>query len=307
MCTKRTVYNILNDGRINWQRLSCLLAQRVITGLAQWLDARKSGALIIDDTLISRLNAKQTELLANTFDHDRQRYLKGYRGLTLAWSNGQLVLPVTTAVLSSQKARNRVGTPAKTLDQRTLAGQRRAQAMRPMPAVALELIKQARANGLKAKYVLFDSWFTSPKMFAALNDQKLIGIGMLKRTKKIYYRYRGRQYTVKTLYQYLRQSHRQPRADYLYSCVVQADTAKLPLRLVIVAKRHCANDYLVLATTKTNLTPAAIIQLYSRRWQIENYFKAAKQYLRLDQTQIQDYDGLCAHMAVTMMTYDLLA
>lgn len=307
MCTKRTVYNILNDGRINWQRLSCLLAQRVITGLAQWLDARKSGALIIDDTLISRLNAKQTELLANTFDHDRQRYLKGYRGLTLAWSNGQLVLPVTTAVLSSQKARNRVGTPAKTLDQRTLAGQRRAQAMRPMPAVALELIKQARANGLKAKYVLFDSWFTSPKMFAALNDQKLIGIGMLKRTKKIYYRYRGRQYTVKTLYQYLRQSHRQPRADYLYSCVVQAATAKLPLRLVFVAKRHCANDYLVLATTKTNLTPAAIIQLYSRRWQIENYFKAAKQYLRLDQTQIQDYDGLCAHMAVTMMTYDLLA
>lgn len=227
--------------------------------------------------------------------------------MTLAWSNGQLVLPVTTAVLSSQKARNRVGTPAKTLDQRTLAGQRRAQAMRPMPAVALELIKQARANGLKAKYVLFDSWFTSPKMFAALNDQKLIGIGMLKRTKKIYYRYRGRQYTVKTLYQYLRQSHRQPRADYLYSCVVQAATAKLPLRLVFVAKRHCANDYLVLATTKTNLTPAAIIQLYSRRWQIENYFKAAKQYLRLDQTQIQDYDGLCAHMAVTMMTYDLLA
>lgn len=157
MCTKRTVYNILNDGRINWQRLSCLLAQRVITGLAQWLDARKSGALIVDDTLISRLNAKQTELLANTFDHDRQRYLKGYRGLTLAWSNGQLVLPVTTAVLSSQKARNRVGTPAKTLDQRTLAGQRRAQAMRPMPAIALELIMQARANGLKAKYVLFDS------------------------------------------------------------------------------------------------------------------------------------------------------
>ncbi|WP_334683537.1 hypothetical protein [Loigolactobacillus coryniformis] len=101
MCTKRTVYNNLKDGRINWQRLSCSLAQRVITGLAQKIDARKSGALIIDDTLISRLNAKQTELLANTFDHDRQHYLKGYRGLTLAWRNDQLVLPVTTAVLSS--------------------------------------------------------------------------------------------------------------------------------------------------------------------------------------------------------------
>ncbi|WP_417466449.1 transposase [Loigolactobacillus coryniformis] len=187
------------------------------------------------------------------------------------------------------------------MGQCTLAGKRRAQAMRAIPAVALELIKQVRANGIKAKYVLFDSWFASPKMFAALNDQKLIGIGLFKRTKKIYYRYRGRQYTVKTRYQRLRQSHRQQRADYLYSCVIQTATTKLPLRLVFVAKRHCANDYLVLATTQTKLTPAAIIKLYRRRWQIENYFKAAKQYLRLDQTQIQDYDGLCAHMAVTIM------
>ena len=307
MCTKRTIYNILNDGRINWQRLSCLLAQRVITGLAQLIDSRRSGAIIVDDTLISRLNAKQTELLANTFDHDQQQHLKGYRGLTLAWSNGQIILPVTTAVLSSQKSRNRVGKPAKTLDQRTLAGQRRAQAMRAMPAVVLELLQQVRANGIKARYVLFDSWFASPKMFAALKRQHLIGIGMLKRTKKTYYRYRGRQYTVRTLYQRLRQSSRHPRANYLYSCVVKADTAKLPLRLVFVAKRHQANNYLVLATTQINLTPAAIIKLYSRRWQIENYFKAAKQYLRLDQTQIQDYDGLCAHMCLSMMTYDLLA
>ena len=50
-----------------------------------------------------------------------------------------------------------------------------------------------------------------------------------------------------------------------------------------------------------------IIQLYGRRWQIETYFKAAKQYLCFDKTQVQNYDGLCGHLAIVMMTYDLLA
>lgn len=308
-CTKRTIYNVLDDGRINWQRLSCQLAQRVIASLTKRLDARHSGALIVDDTLIPRLSAKQTELLTNAFDHDKNRLLTGFRGLTIAWSNSQLVLPVTTAVLSSKKASNRVGASAATLDRRTLAGQRRAQAMQELPTVSLALIKQALANGIKAKYVLFDSWFTSPKLLLALKRLDLVGIGMLKRTKKSYFRYWGRQYTIPDLYRHLRRSSRPTHPHYLYSCIVKAERSgvALPIKLVFVTKAHRGNDYLVLATTDTTLTPTKIIDLYTRRWQIENYFRAAKQYLRLAAVRFQDYDGLCAHMAITMMAYDLLA
>ena len=35
-----------------------------------------------------------------------------------------------------------------------------------------------------------------------------------------------------------------------------------------------------------------INQAAGRRWQIECYFKVAKQYLQFDQTQVQSYDGL---------------
>lgn len=64
---------------------------------------------------------------------------------------------------------------------------------------------------------------------------------------------------------------------------------------------------MVLATTKLSLKPAEIIQMYGRRWQIECYFKVAKQYLQFDQTQIQSYDGLCGHLAMVMLSYDILA
>ncbi|WP_392389756.1 hypothetical protein [Lacticaseibacillus rhamnosus] len=52
---------------------------------------------------------------------------------------------------------------------------------------------------------------------------------------------------------------------------------------------------MVLATTKTNLRPERMIQMYGRCWQIEGYFKVTKQYLRFDETQVRGYDGLCAH------------
>ena len=64
---------------------------------------------------------------------------------------------------------------------------------------------------------------------------------------------------------------------------------------------------MVLATTQTKLRPEEIVQLYGRRWQIETYFKTSKQYLTLDKSQAQSYDGQCGYIAVTAITYDLLA
>ena len=209
--------------------------------------------------------------------------------------------------MSSGKAENQLG-PCLKNDQRTLAGQRRNQARTKMNEAAVDLVSQALQNGVPAQYVLFDSWYSSPKMFDLINQLGLDGVGMLKRSKKVYYRYRKRLYSVKTLYQRLQTEGRKSKegATYQYSCVVES-LSGVELKLVFVSNRHHANNYLVLATTKTSLRPNEIIQLYGRRWQIETYFKAAKQYLRFDQTQVQKYDGLCGHLAMVMMTYDLLA
>lgn len=77
--------------------------------------------------------------------------------------------------------------------------------------------------------------------------------------------------------------------------------------MVFVAKKGQRNQYLVLATTQLAIRPTEIVQLYARRWQIETYFKAAKQFLALNSSRIQSYDGQCGYVAVTMITYDLLA
>lgn len=62
----------------------------------------------------------------------------------------------------------------------------------------------------------------------------------------------------------------------------------------------------MLAITDMVLRPNQVVKLYQRCWQIEGYFKTAKQYLRLTKTRMQDYDALCGHTALVMITYDFL-
>ena len=184
--TSRTVRNNLNDGRINWQRLICQVGSHLIKHLRPFIDRRRRLALIIDDTLFSREYATQTELLARVFDHDKQLYIKGYRALTLGWSDANTFLPINFALMSSKKPQNVLGKSAKTTDQRTIAGRRRRQAQQKMNLVSLQLVKQALANGVLADYVLFDSWYSSPKMFYELTKLGLNGVGMLKKLFSIF-------------------------------------------------------------------------------------------------------------------------
>lgn len=306
-CTK-TVRNCLNDAHTNWQRLVQLVALRLINYVSHFAEAHRAQALILDDSLFKREFSKHTELLARVFDHDHQCYYRGFRALTLGWSDGNTFMPLSFALMSSANSQNRLGT-VRPCDGRTLAAKRRHQAQRKMNDVALDLIDEAVKAGTKAKYVLFDSWFTSPHMFAALLNRGLFGVGMLKRTEKVYFRYRKRQMNVKSLYQLLRRSNWPTHKGYLYSPVVQfeVDGASIPVKLVFVTNRGNDNQYLVLGTTKTGLRPEEIVQMYGRRWQIEGFFKVGKQYLQFDHTQVQSYDGLCGHLAMVMLSYDILA
>ncbi|MBS4872758.1 transposase [Lactobacillus kalixensis] len=305
----RTARNVLNDGRINWQKLLCLVAAKLISILKPVIDKRRRLAFIVDDTLMSRAFSKKTELLAKVYDHDKHEFLTGYRGLTLGWSDGNTFLPVNFALMSTKKKSNLIGSKPITTDERSIAGRRRLQAKRQMNDVTVELINQALKSGVPAKYVLFDSWFTSPRMFWLLKQLGLDGLGMIKKSSKVYYSYRHRLYDIKGLYDHLAASKICKKNHYLYSSVViaQYQGHEFPLKVVFVSKRGSKSNYLVLATTKIALTPQQIIQMYGRRWEIETYFKTAKQYLGLNKSQIQSYDGQCGYIACTAITYDLLA
>lgn len=85
----------------------------------------------------------------------------------IGWSDGNSFVTVDYALLSAAKDSNLLE-KGKAYDGRSLAGRRRIQSRRKATDVMLELILSAQSAGSTAKYVLFDSWFSSPKTVTAL-------------------------------------------------------------------------------------------------------------------------------------------
>lgn len=160
---KNTVYRFLNNAKVNWLRFTTLLSARIINRFMKPLtDDNRKDVFIIDDSLFDRSRSKKTELLAKVFDHCSMKYKRGYRMLTLGWSDGNSFVPVNHCLLSAADDKSLL-CEAGRYDGRSLAGRRRKQARRKATEVMVELVKTALHAGLSAKYVLFDSWFSSPK------------------------------------------------------------------------------------------------------------------------------------------------
>jgi len=299
----KTFRNLLNNGKINWQKFLVLLCRRIIVFIEPLTEPTRRNVFIVDDSMYERASAKHVELAAFQFDHAKHKHTRGFRFLQLGWSDGNTFLPVNFSLLSGK---NQVCNP-KSIDGHTLSGKRKIQAQRKATNVVLELLSSALSQGVNASYVLFDSWFSSPKMFHQLREMGLHGVAMVKRSKKVYYQFNGGLIDVKTIFN--TQKKRRGRSRYLLSVLVEAvdGETSVPVKLVYIRNRNKRNDYLVLATTDTRLSEDEVIQLYGKRWSIEVYFKMCKQYLRLAKYQGLSYDGIFAHTALVAIGYSILA
>ena len=306
---KDTFYRFMKSCRTNWRKFTSLLCYRIIKQTIEPLTGEdRLNVLIIDDSIYSRARSKKVELLAKVFDHARHIYTYGFRMLTLCWSDGNTVLPVSHCLLSTENARNRIQEASAKVDARSNGNKQRKLAQMKATEVALELLKEAKAMGIPAKHVLFDSWFCTP---SAMLDIKEIGyyvIGMVKKSSKIHFCFNGKMQDVKSIYS--QSKKRRGKAAWKLSVEVKAvkDGRDTPGRLVYVLNRNKKREYLVLATTDMSLTEDEIIRNYGKRWGIEVFFKVCKSYLKLSkESRSLSYDAMTAHVAIVFTRYMMLA
>lgn len=305
--SKNSFYRFLNSTKINWLRFTSLLAADVINNdIKPLTDENRANVFIIDDSLFNRSSCKSTELGSRVFDHVDMRYKKGYRMLTLSWSDGNTLIPVNSCLLASSKGSNIIG-PVRSFDKRTIAGRRRKMAQSKATDVMMSLLDSARAAGLSADYVLFDSWFANPAQILDIKDKGMDVIAMIKKSSRIKYGYNGEQLNIKEIYS--RNKKRRGRSRYLLSVDVTIGKEN-PISAKIVCVRNKANrkDWLAFVCTDPDLSEEEIIRIYGKRWQIEVFFKACKSLLNLvGECHSLSYDALTAHVAIVFTRYMLLA
>lgn len=192
-------------------------------------------------------------------------------------------------------------------DSRTIAGKRRKLAQTKAPVVMMTLLDTALSAGLKADYVLFDSWFSNPAQITAIHSKGMNVIAMLKKSSKIKYSYCGEHLNIKEIYS--RNKKRRGRSRYLLSVDVMVGKGNpIPAKTVCVRNKANRKDWLAFICTDTTLSEEEIIRVYGKRWQIEVFFKTCKSMLNLiEECHSLSYDALTAHVAIVFTRYMLLA
>jgi len=309
--SKDTVYRFINSTKIQWQTFITLLATTVISRITWLTSEERINTLILDDTIKKRNRSKKVELLAKVMDHTDGKYYKGFRCLTAAFSDGNTLVPTGYNVLSSQNEKSRINEQNSGIDKRTNGYKRRQKAQMSMYDAAYDLVKAAQNAGVKFSHVLFDSWFSMPVMFRTLRGFGVHGLGMLKNTPKTFYYIGKKVFTLQSLYDTVKSKIPNDKDKFSITVTLRGDgkeKADLRLKILFIHDTKAKNNWCAVATTDLDLSDEQMVVLYSRRWDIEVFFKTCKEYLGFSSDcQSRNYDAITAFVAVAFTRYILLA
>ena len=185
---KDTFYRFMNSCHIHWRRFTTMLAATIIESTLEPLTSTdRINVLILDDSLYHRARSKKVELLARLYDHAKKEFSYGFRMLTLCWSDGNTLLPVSHTLLSTENPKNRLCASSESVDARSNGGKGRKLAQKKATEVMLCLLQEAKEAAISARHVLFDTWFCSPASLLSVHELSYEVGAMAKKTQKVHY------------------------------------------------------------------------------------------------------------------------
>lgn len=210
--------------------------------------------------MIKRNRSKSVELLARVFNHVEHECQKGFTMLTLGWSDGYSFIPTGFNLLSSANKSNRYNEILNTIDHRSNSYKVRKESMMHKTDAAVLLIKNALNAGIKAQYVLMDTWFTTEPMITEILNLGMDIIDMVKQLKQLY-TYNGKKYKLSELKKFV--SFEGAR-NTLGSLVVTTKTG-IPVKIVFVRNRNKRSEFLHILSTDLPLSDEELIRIYENR------------------------------------------
>jgi hypothetical protein len=301
---KDAVYRFLNQSTFAWRRFLLLFSAHTIGKVMKLTNHDRPKVLILDDSSYDRNRSKSVELLARCFDHASQkmRFYKGFRMLTLGWSDGATFIPLDFSLLSSKTSC--INGISSKIDKRSSGYKRRLEALQTAPEQIPNMIKRAMNTGIDASYVLMDTWFTQQPLIKNIKEQGLDVIGMVKNLKQRYL-VDGERLSLKDLY---RLAAPIKGKKGLLRSIKTTQANGVPVKVVFIRNRNKKSEWLAILSTDCTLSDQEIIRIYGLRWDIEVFFKTTKSLLKLQKEfQGRTYDSLISHTTIVFARYIVLS
>ncbi len=306
------IYDFWGREDTNWRKFSTKASRKIYQEMD--LGNTKELAFVVDDSLKPR-RGKKVEATSLHHDHNSGRTIQGHQLLELGIVGEEGFIPVDRQIFAGSKNVILKPTEKDFADKRSASAQDMKRALEEDKNEMLQrMLKSAMKAGFTARYLLADAWFGIKNNIETAIELALVAIFQMKRGN-LKYRFEGRSYTAKELHV---KFHRQMKASSkkaLYKTIrIEAEinletNRKSPERwqkvaLVLSSPQHSKHEnWVIFLATDMDLTAERILEIYSKRWSIEVYFKEVKQHFGLLAEQSGKYQVTYASVHLAAVRY----
>lgn len=304
---KDVYYRFVQNIRFNWRKLLLNSAIALIGKVRPLQKSSDYKVLIIDDTVEPKRGKHIEGSCKSIYSNKEHRCVSGLNMVSLAYSDEHSTFQLDFSLCLNESRRHNISDFTKVLHHKSNGYKRRTEGLEGKNTLAITMVKRALQMGIDADYLLIDSWYAKPQFF---EDAKLLGIDTIARlpNNPRIWNFQGKYKTIDTIYNALKLHrhtfsghHGKIRYTY-FDCIVHHGTLGR-IKLVFLSTHK---ELLIFASTDTTRTGKEIIDIYKKRWNIEQGYKDLREYFGFGKEQNRLYEALVARITLSMFTYNLL-
>ena len=306
---KDTYYRLLQNSSYNWRKLLSLTNLKILKKLHKVQDSASIKVLIIDDTVEGKTGKYIEGSRDALWSNKEKRKIRGINVVSLNYSDGYSNFMLDFAISMGNYAKVKFEEFTQELDVRTTAYKRRLEIMDGKSKIAIDMVTRALKSGVYADYLLVDSWYSKPAFLKKMNDLGLKVISRIANNNKIW-NFTAKEKTLNAIYEKYRNLKKEKFGTY-------GKKIKFKYFSVIVEHKNAGKIKIVFIKTKEKLIPIAstdleindeeIIEIYKRRWDIEQGYKELREHFGFGKEENRIYEALIARISLSFFSYNIVS
>jgi len=306
---KDVYYRLLANSSYNWRSLLSLSSQKIVSLLHKIQEPKTIKVFIIDDTVEDKVGKNVEGSCDNLWSNKEKRKIRGLNVVSLNYSDGFSNFMLDFAIAMNKYARVAIEDFTNKIDHRTNAYKRRVETMKGKSQIAIDMVKRAVKSGIQADYLLVDSWYSKPVFIKEMNELGLRVISRMANNNKIW-NFIGKEKTLESIYNKFKELKSAKSGKYgkkikfTYFCAVVEHKTAGKLKIVFIRTKE---KLIPIVSTDLEISDEEIIEIYKRRWDIEQGYKELREHFGFGKEENRIYEALIARITLSFFTYNIVS
>jgi hypothetical protein len=306
---KDVYYRLLQNKKYNWQKLLLLSSFSMIQKINILKQKKRVRVFIIDDSNEDKTGKKIEGVCDSLRSNKHKRYIRGLNFVSLNYNDGFTNLMLDFSLKFNKKLRVKFDEFKNNFYHTTSAYKRKKEAILPKTRIALNMLKRAVKLGIKADYLLVDSWYAKPRFVKNVKELKLDVIGRITTSPTTWKFTTHKHKTINRIYTVLSKTKalkfsNYNKIRYSYCSIVLNHHIAGAVKVVFIKTK---NNLIPIVSTNTQLTNEEIINIYKRRWNIEQGYKELREYFGFGKEENRIYEALIARITLSFISYNIVS